>query len=65
MELDESEVETRYIELRDGAANAGLRLAGDETDQRTRVANRLLQEKLREKLLGMATVTDVEVKAGD
>lgn len=62
VDLDEDEVESRYSELRAGAEQAGVHLAGNERDQRTRVANRILQEKLREKLMSMAKITDVPVR---
>jgi trigger factor len=57
--IDDAELERRYTEIRDGAEAAGVLLAGTEADQRTRIANRMLQEMLRERLFAIATITDV------
>ncbi|NLI00246.1 MAG: trigger factor [Chthonomonadales bacterium] len=59
--IDSDEFEERYAEAVNRADAIGVRLAGSEREQRRRLANRLIMDKLRDRLLALATITDVPV----
>ncbi len=61
LKLDEAEVEKGLADLRSRADDAGVQLMGTESDQRTRIANNLLREQVRARLMEIARITDVPV----
>ena len=62
--IKSEEIEARYSEIQASANAAGIRLAGSERDQRNRLANRILMDRLRERLMSLAQITDVPLAPG-